>query len=267
MFARGNMRVYCPECENPCSDMAEACPKCGHPLTSPQLLETLHALRPLPRVMRGSLISMGRHKRVPWVSLLLFGACITIAFASWTLYLHTRNNAIPSERPLLSGSKRNTSDLRESHDEEVESMRRRLMNGELSPKGPIELWKLLHTGQLGTLLFDDQRGEFVVRRNGNQETGVAVTVLVSCWLEVMNIIDEDECLVAIRIYTSSGFADTPGTETDGEIVWLKGIDTRDYVTGLRIRDITGVYYVSGTMTYPQQSGGSRTVHRIEKLLD
>lgn len=26
------MIIYCPECENECSDKAPACPKCGHPL-------------------------------------------------------------------------------------------------------------------------------------------------------------------------------------------------------------------------------------------
>lgn len=28
------MKIYCPECENACSDRADACPKCGHPLSA-----------------------------------------------------------------------------------------------------------------------------------------------------------------------------------------------------------------------------------------
>ena len=29
------MTIHCPSCENPCSEAAEACPKCGHPFKSP----------------------------------------------------------------------------------------------------------------------------------------------------------------------------------------------------------------------------------------
>lgn len=28
------MLVYCPTCENPCSEKADACPQCGHPLAA-----------------------------------------------------------------------------------------------------------------------------------------------------------------------------------------------------------------------------------------
>ncbi len=35
------MNVYCPNCENACSDKAPACPKCGHPLAaSPEAVDT-----------------------------------------------------------------------------------------------------------------------------------------------------------------------------------------------------------------------------------
>ena len=34
------MNVYCPNCENACSDKAPACPKCGHPLAaSPEAVD------------------------------------------------------------------------------------------------------------------------------------------------------------------------------------------------------------------------------------
>ena len=29
------MLIYCPECENACSEQADSCPKCGHPLRAP----------------------------------------------------------------------------------------------------------------------------------------------------------------------------------------------------------------------------------------
>ena len=57
------MNVYCPNCENACSDKAPACPKCGHPLAaSPEAVDsaaeserTLCQARPSWRILYASM--------------------------------------------------------------------------------------------------------------------------------------------------------------------------------------------------------------------
>ncbi len=71
------MNIFCPNCENGCSEAAAACPKCGHPL-----------------------VAKNSQDRVPWKLLLAGAVCIaSIAILTWVW-----STAKPAESVIREGA-------------------------------------------------------------------------------------------------------------------------------------------------------------------
>ena len=85
------MMIYCPECENACSEAAGACPKCGHPL---QQTNDVQYAAPLPPAVQTT-----EQTGKQWKAAIVFGSIImcVAAFIGILNFMGTdRFGALPS---------------------------------------------------------------------------------------------------------------------------------------------------------------------------